>query len=259
MRATWKKEQPKSRAILNILGYFPPIVFIILSMLGSFKAGVIAALIFSAVLAGIMARCHSLKSVGIVFPSFYLICVGVVYAFPGSAEILSWYAGALLWGAFALMSLVSLISRNPFTLQYAREQVIEVVWDTPAFISVNYVLTGIFAAVFSIDTVINAIWNTSLIILLLSFVLLGVALALTVVLLDRWVPRYMKKHRDGVEDLGKLPIGMIFMGMVAGFDEEKAAGWETVIQYNITGEGRGDFYIEIRGGKCKLSEGKTCY
>ena len=259
MRATWKKEQPKSRAILNILGYFPPIVFIILSMLGSFKAGVIAALIFSAVLAGIMVRCHSLKLVGIVFPAFFLICVGVVYALPGSAEIMSWYAGALLWGAFALMSLVSLISRNPFTLQYAREQVIEVVWDTPAFISVNYLLTGIFAAVFSINTVINAVWNTSLIILPISFALLGVALGLTKVLPSRYVPYYMKKHGANAipEDLGKLPLKMIFMGMIAGFNEEKAKGWETVIQYNITGEGGGDFYIEIKDGRCKLFEGKA--
>ena len=47
------------------------------------------------------------------------------------------------------------------------------------------------------------------------------------------------------------------MGMVAGFDEEKAKGWETVIQYNITGEGGGDFYIEIKDGRCKLFEGEA--
>jgi putative sterol carrier protein len=45
--------------------------------------------------------------------------------------------------------------------------------------------------------------------------------------------------------------------MVAGFDEEKAKGWETVIQYHITGEGGGDFYIEIKGERCKLFEGKA--
>ena len=52
MSDTWKKDQPKSLVILNILGYFPPIIFIILSMLGNFKAGIITALVFSAVLAG---------------------------------------------------------------------------------------------------------------------------------------------------------------------------------------------------------------
>jgi putative sterol carrier protein len=183
----------------------------------------------------------------------------MLYASPPSAELLSGYAGALLWGAFALMALASLILRNPLTLQHAREQVIEAIWETPAFISVNYVLTGIFAAVFSVNTVISAIWNTSLIILPVSFALLGVALGLTKVLPNRWVPYHMKKH--GVEvrpkDLDKLPLRMIFGGMVAGFDEEKAKGWETVIQYNITGEGGGDFYIEIKGGRCKLFEGKA--
>ncbi|VUT26408.1 MAG: hypothetical protein MASP_01489 [Candidatus Methanolliviera sp. GoM_asphalt] len=73
MSDTWKKDQPKSLVILNILEYFPPIIFIILSMLGNFKAGIITALVFSALLAGIMAKCHSLKSVNIVFPFFFLV------------------------------------------------------------------------------------------------------------------------------------------------------------------------------------------
>jgi len=138
-------------------------------------------------------------------------------------------------------------------------QVTEVVWETPAFISVNYVLTSIFATVFSINTVISAVWSTSLFILFLSFALLLVALALTRMLPDRYVPYYMRKHGATArpKDLGKLPLEMIFMGMVAGFDEEKAEGWETVIQYNITGEGGGDFYVEIKERRCKLFEGKA--
>jgi putative sterol carrier protein len=259
MSDAWKKDRSKSLVILNILGYLPPMIFIMLSMLGNFKAGIIAALACSAVLAGIIAKYHSLKSINIVFPSFYLVLTMMLYASPPSAELLSGYAGALLWGAFALMTLASLILRNPLTLQHAREQVIEAIWETPAFISVNYVLTGIFAAVFSVNTVISAIWNTSLIILPVSFALLGVALGLTKVLPNRWVPYHMKKH--GVEvrpkDLDKLPLRMIFGGMVAGFDEEKAKGWETVIQYPITSEGGGDFYIEIKGERCKLFEGKA--
>ena len=139
MSDVWKKDRSKSLVILNILGYFPPMIFIILSMLGNFKVGIIAALVCSAVLAGIIAKYHGLKSINIVFPSFYLVLTMVLYASPLSAELLSGYAGALLWGAFALMTLASLILRNPFTLQHAREQVIEAIWETPAFISVNYV------------------------------------------------------------------------------------------------------------------------
>ncbi|VUT26410.1 MAG: SCP-2 sterol transfer family protein [Candidatus Methanolliviera sp. GoM_asphalt] len=145
--------------------------------------------------------------------------------------MISGYAGVLLWGTFAIMSIVSLIARNPFTLQHAKEQVIEAVWETPAFISLNYLLTGIFAAVFSINLVISALWNNSLIILPISFALLGVALALTMVLPSRYVLYYMKKRGVNArpKDLGKLPLKTIFMGMVAGFDEEKA---ELIIKAN---------------------------
>ena len=52
MNEAGKKGQPKSRVILNVLGYFPPILFIILSVLGNFKAGIITALAFSTILTG---------------------------------------------------------------------------------------------------------------------------------------------------------------------------------------------------------------
>ena len=69
----------------------------------------------------------------------------------------------------------------------------------------------------------------------------------------------MRKHgvKARPKDLDKLPLEMVFMDMVAGFDEEKAEGWETVIQYNNTGEDGGDFYIEIKERRCRIFEGKT--
>jgi hypothetical protein len=113
---------------------------------------------------------------------------------------------------------------------------------------VNYVLTGIFAAVFSINTMFSAIWNTSLIILPVSFVLLEVAPGLSKVLPNHWVPYYMKKHgaNVGIEDLGKLPLRMIFSGMVAGFDKEKAKGWETAIRSNTISLARVEVIFTLR-------------
>ncbi len=55
----------------------------------------------------------------------------------------------------------------------------------------------------------------------------------------------------------RLNLKEIFEGMVKGFDAEEAKGWETVIQYNITGEGGGEFYIEVKNQKCYHGEGEV--
>lgn len=46
--------------------------------------------------------------------------------------------------------LVSLALRQPFTLQYAREQVPREVWDSPQFLRVNDVITAVWGAAFAI-------------------------------------------------------------------------------------------------------------
>ena len=49
-----------------------------------------------------------------------------------------------------LIVLVTLIVGKPFTLQYAREQVPQSLWDTPQFICSNYVITGVWSGAFLI-------------------------------------------------------------------------------------------------------------
>jgi hypothetical protein len=46
--------------------------------------------------------------------------------------------------------LVSMAIRQPFTAQYAREQVDRALWDTPRFMRMNYVITAAWAAAFAL-------------------------------------------------------------------------------------------------------------
>jgi hypothetical protein len=55
------------------------------------------------------------------------------------------------------IALASLVMRNPFTLQYARDQVAQEVWDDPRFIRTNYVVTSVWALAFAIMAVADAI------------------------------------------------------------------------------------------------------
>ena len=50
-------------------------------------------------------------------------------------------------------------------------------------------------------------------------------------------------------------VKMIFAGMAGSFQPDKAAGVNTVIQYDITGEGGGKWNVVIANGACAVNEG----
>lgn len=58
-------------------------------------------------------------------------------------------------------------------------------------------------------------------------------------------------------DIGKLTIKQVFGGMVKAFKPEEAKGLDTVIQFDISGEGGGKFYVVIKDQRCTLFEGEA--
>lgn len=52
-------------------------------------------------------------------------------------------------GLFVIAA-ASIAIRNPFTLQYAREQVPKELWDNPLFLRTNYIITGVWTAAFAV-------------------------------------------------------------------------------------------------------------
>lgn len=56
-----------------------------------------------------------------------------------------------------LIALISLAVRNPFTLQYAREQVAQTIVDDPRFIRANYVVTAVWALAFAVMAAADAV------------------------------------------------------------------------------------------------------
>ncbi len=47
----------------------------------------------------------------------------------------------------------------------------------------------------------------------------------------------------------------IFNAMPTQFNADAAKGMTSVIQFNLGGDGGGSYYIEIKDGACKVSEG----
>jgi putative sterol carrier protein len=48
----------------------------------------------------------------------------------------------------------------------------------------------------------------------------------------------------------------VFNGMPDAFQADKAAGAAAVIQFKVTGDEAGDWIVEVKDGKCAVSEGE---
>ena len=59
-------------------------------------------------------------------------------------------------GGFLAVALISLVLRRPITSEYGHEHVPEAMWNTPAFMRANYILTGIWALAFAVMTAADA-------------------------------------------------------------------------------------------------------
>jgi len=58
--------------------------------------------------------------------------------------------------------------------------------------------------------------------------------------------------------ISKLTLKQLFSGMATrSFDPEKAKGWHAIIQYRITGEGGGQYYLVVKDQKCTMHEGEA--
>ena len=52
-------------------------------------------------------------------------------------------------------------------------------------------------------------------------------------------------------------IEQIMEGMKSAFQADKAAGVEAVVQYVLTGDGGGEFYVTVKNGAAEMTQGKA--
>jgi hypothetical protein len=133
-----------------LLAFAPFIVFALVDRIASPSAGLIAGALVSAalLLRDILAPSRTPK----------ILEVGTVVLFGGLALYAVFSEAALsvigvrllVDSGLLLIVLGSIAVRQPFTLQYAREQAAPELWDNPAFIRTNYIITGVWALAFAV-------------------------------------------------------------------------------------------------------------
>ncbi|HEY2620623.1 MAG TPA: hypothetical protein VGI78_25005 [Acetobacteraceae bacterium] len=144
---------------MNILLAFSPfLVFVVLQRLIGVEPGLLGALTMSLLLlardAVIRRKLPKVLEIGTALlfggVALYLGVAGAAWSIAGVRLAVD--AGLLL------IVLVSMAIGQPFTLQYAREGVPQVLWHQAEFVRVNIVITAVWAAAFAALAAIDLVW-----------------------------------------------------------------------------------------------------
>ncbi len=93
---------------------------------------------------------------------------------------------------FALVAFISLLVRQPFTLQYAKHEVEEKFWDSPLFMRVNTILTAGLGIIFLCVTLVN-LYRHFHPGLLNGWMVWGAAFAMKLLFIKTFPPWYKKR------------------------------------------------------------------
>lgn len=105
------------------------------------------------------------------------------------------YPVALFYGCLFLMSLVSIIIKFPFTIQYARKETSSDKWNHPIFLKINYILSGYWTVIFGFAFIIN-LMNADYILARLSSVVFSISGILFSVYFPQWYRRKIKASQE---------------------------------------------------------------
>jgi hypothetical protein len=85
--------------------------------------------------------------------AFAVFLVVVLAASPTTLRWLELWFGELANILLVLVVAGSMIARVPFTIQYAKEQTDAAYWDSPVFLRINYVITGVWGLAFLVSAI----------------------------------------------------------------------------------------------------------
>lgn len=133
-----------------LLAFAPFIVFAIVERVAGTAAGLVCGAVVSGllVLRDVLDKKRNLK----ILEAGTLLLFGGLAAYALAVRPAWPVVGVRLAvdGGLLLVVLASVAVRQPFTLQYAREQVAAEIWSSPQFLHTNYVITLAWAAAFAV-------------------------------------------------------------------------------------------------------------
>jgi hypothetical protein len=188
----------RRRAMLQMLWSFAPfIVFALLSRTTAIELNLWAAAMTSA---GLIAREQLVQGKSIKMLEAGTVLLFGLLALYTTLTHAHWSIApvrTVVDAGLLLIIVVSLAIRQPFTLQYAREQVAPDVQQSPAFLSINSIITGVWAAALAVVVVADlAMEYMPAIPLWIDTAVLVAALA-AAIRFSRWYPEQRRRAFAG--------------------------------------------------------------
>ncbi len=176
-----------------LFSFAPWICFLIIARDSMFrlKLGIIVAALMSVVMA--VARLHRgvIMWVGILF---FLYAIAAVVFLNDMWAVR--HMGILANGALAAGVWAGIALKRPFTLEYAREHSDPSLWENPVFLNTNYILTTMWAVVFTINA--SLAWQRSNRPAMpgWAYETISYALLVSAMFASTRYPQYVKKRRE---------------------------------------------------------------
>lgn len=140
-----------------VVGMLPWIVFSVLVGPGRFEFAVAVSLAIALLVLVVDRLRRPGTSVKILEVSdvvfFAALAIVGLFASAGTLHWLETYSGELSNFALVAIAFGSMAVREPFTVQYAREQVDRSLWKTRGFLHTNYVITAVWGLAFLVAAV----------------------------------------------------------------------------------------------------------
>lgn len=176
-----------------LFSFAPWIFFLIIAHDSMFrlKLGIIVAAVLSVFMA--VKRLHR----GVIMWAsilFFLYAILAVVLLENMWAVR--HMGVLANGALAVGVWAGIGLKRPFTMEYAREHTDPCLWEQPSFLRTNYLLTTIWAVVFTINAFLA--WQRSIQPVMPSWAYetISYSLLVSAMFVSTWYPQYIKKQRE---------------------------------------------------------------
>lgn len=179
-----------------LLAFSPFVAFVIIERTVGTSAGLAAGALVAAVL---LARdfLSGKRRVKILeVGTFLLFGALALYSFSSGA---SWSVPAvrlLVDSGLFLIVLASIVLRQPFTLQYAREKVAPHLWDSPDFVRMNYAITFAWALAFAAMVAADLLMTYSSTVPHSAGIFITVAALYAAIKFTGWYPQQQREARQ---------------------------------------------------------------
>ena len=175
-----------------LLSFAPWISFLIIAQESMFrlKLGLIVAAVLTVVMAVMRLHRGVIMWVGMAFFAYAIVAV-VIFNDMWTVR----YMGALANGALAAGTWIGIALKRPFTLEYAREKTDPSMWNSPVFLHTNYILTLLWAVVFTISAGMALQKTIQPFMPDLGYEIASYSLLVFAMFFSSWYPQYLKQKR----------------------------------------------------------------